>query len=77
MKTAISIPDDVFDVAEATAKRLKMTRSALYTAAIVDFVKAHKKDQVRSALDNIYSSEISSVDEPLAKLQRKAVREQW
>ena len=77
MKTAISVPDDVFEEADATAKRLNMSRSALYTAAIIDFVKTHKANKVRFLLDEVYADETSEVDFSLAQLQQKAAREQW
>ena len=40
MKTAISIPDDVFREAERAAKRLGMSRSELFSRAAVEFLKA-------------------------------------
>lgn len=51
MKTAVSIPDEVFKKAEAAAKRLKMSRSELYTRAIDAFVDASSADAVTDAMD--------------------------
>jgi len=39
MKTAISLPDDVFEEAERLASRLKVSRSELYAQALQDFVR--------------------------------------
>ena len=49
MKTAISIPDDVFAEAEETAQRLGVSRSGLYTRAIAEFVERHRGLGVREA----------------------------
>lgn len=46
MKTAVSIPDEVFEKAEAAAKRLKMSRSELYARAVDAYVDAHSADAV-------------------------------
>jgi len=41
MKTAVSVPDEVFDEAEHLAKRLKISRSELYAKALAEFVSRH------------------------------------
>ena len=38
MKTAISLPDELFEEAESLASRLGMSRSGLYAAALEDFM---------------------------------------
>lgn len=42
MKTAVSISDPVFQNAEQLAKRLKMSRSRLYAAAVAEYVNRHR-----------------------------------
>ena len=46
MKTAVSIPDDVFEKGEKAAKRLKMSRSELYAKAVEAYVDAHMPDAI-------------------------------
>lgn len=41
MKTAISLPDDVFRAVDACAKRLRLTRSGLLAAAAREFIARH------------------------------------
>ena len=77
MKTAISIPDDIFTFAEQFAKRQHLSRSELYTRAVSEYVEEHKTMQVREKLDEIYSTESSKPDLTLAQLQSNAVREEW
>jgi metal-responsive CopG/Arc/MetJ family transcriptional regulator len=78
MKTAISIPDPVFDSAEALAKKLKISRSQLYTKAVEEFVTTHTATSVRETLDRVYGSEPSSVDPSVAKAQSATItHEDW
>jgi len=51
MKTAVSIPDDVFEDAERLASRLRTSRSQLYARALAEFVARHDDDQVTSLMD--------------------------
>lgn len=51
MKTAISIPDDVFGDAEMLARELKQSRSQLYSRAVREYVARHSSDSVTAALD--------------------------
>ena len=53
MKTAISIPDDLFDDAEKLARALKKSRSRLYRDAVREYVARHSADQVTEALDRV------------------------
>lgn len=51
MKTAVSIPDDVFREADTAAQRLGWTRSQLYAHAVREFLNAEGDDPVTAALD--------------------------
>lgn len=53
MKTAVSVPDDVFDRAEALAKRLRVNRSQLFTRALAEFVARHASEDVTDGLDRV------------------------
>lgn len=53
MKTAISIPDDVFNDAERLARELKQSRSQLYSRAVREYVARHSADSVTAALDAV------------------------
>ena len=78
MKTAISIPDSLFHIAETTAERMGMSRSELYRHALENYIQAHRHDGVRESLDAVYSEEPSRVDEVLAEMQQVSLpREDW
>lgn len=59
MKTAISIPDDVFRRAERLAKRRKVSRSELYTAALIRLLEAEPKEDVTRAYDSAFADDHS------------------
>ena len=69
MKTAISIPDPIFQAAEEAAARLSMSRSQLYTKAVAAFVELHAPTDVTQQLDQVYGENPSAVDPLLANLQ--------
>jgi hypothetical protein len=55
VKTAVSIPDDVFECAEQLAARLGLNRSQLYTRALESFVAHADGDDVTADLDRSYA----------------------
>lgn len=63
MKTAVSLPDDVFERAEILAKRAHQSRSALYVAALREYVARHAPDDVIESLNRVYSGAPAPADE--------------
>ncbi|MEK6721361.1 MAG: ribbon-helix-helix protein, CopG family [Chloroflexota bacterium] len=53
MKTAVSVPDDVFQRAERLARREGRSRSEVYSAALREYVARHSPDEVADALDRV------------------------
>jgi len=53
MKTAISLPDAIFDEAERVARRLKKTRSQLYREAVTEYLARRDPDAVTEAMDRV------------------------
>ena len=47
MKTAISIPGNVFTLADRFAKRMRMSRSELYTHAVQEYLDEHRHARVK------------------------------
>ena len=66
MKTAVSIPDPVFRNAEQLAKKMKVSRSRLYSVAVADFVKRYRAADVTDQLNAVYRDSASSLDETVA-----------
>ena len=80
MKTAVSIPDRVFESAEKLAARLGVSRSQLYAKALASLVEKHREDLITSRLNEVYGpgGEESSLDRKVSNLQsRSLAREKW
>jgi metal-responsive CopG/Arc/MetJ family transcriptional regulator len=78
MKTAVSIPDEVFQEAERLAAELKSSRSQLYSRAVREFIARHSADRITVALDAVCATESESdSDFALAASERTLQRSQW
>lgn len=53
MKTAISLPDEVFHAAEGYAKRVRKSRSQLYAEALAEYLARHAPDEVTEAMNRV------------------------
>jgi predicted transcriptional regulator len=62
MKTAVSVPDDVFEGAERLAHREGRSRSEVYSAALREYVARHAPDEVVDALDRVVTDVGEGVD---------------
>ncbi len=69
MKTAISIPDPLFQAAEELAQRLELSRSQLYSKAVEFFVRSHRQEGITEALNRVYAEESSELDSGWAAIQ--------
>jgi len=78
MKTAISIPDNIFQAAENMAHHLEISRSELFTTAISEYMKNNKRKDITKSLNQVYSIENSTLDEKLATMQSLSLeQENW
>ncbi len=78
MKTAISIPDPIFEQAERAAKEFKMSRSELYTTALREFLSEKQTAHITERLNQVYGGESSTLDPTLAKMQTSSLPlEKW
>jgi metal-responsive CopG/Arc/MetJ family transcriptional regulator len=80
MKTAISIPDSLFDAAEKLAKRLGVSRSELYQRAVRSFLQHNKQEGITESLNVIYEKkdDRAGLDPVLEHLQGASIaREEW
>ena len=53
MKTAVSVPDDLFAQADRLAKHSRRSRSEVYSAALREYVARHAPDEVTAGLDAV------------------------
>ena len=77
MKTAISIPDDVFTEADRLAAKLNQSRSQLYSRAVREYVARHSSDDVTSALDAVYAEAEADATFATSAGRRALGRSEW
>jgi predicted transcriptional regulator len=78
MKTAISLPDDLFRQAEAFARKRRVSRSRLYAEALSEFLDRRRTSNITQRLDAIYSKTPAKLDQTLNSAQLKSLaRDSW
>jgi len=78
MKTAVSIPDQVFAEAERLARRLNTSRSQLYAKALTEFINRHSDDPITAAMNRVIEAVDSDDDEFSREASRKTLeRVEW
>ena len=55
MKTAVSLPDQLYEEAERTAQSLGIPRSQLFAKALEEFIATHKRKNITERLNQVYS----------------------
>jgi predicted transcriptional regulator len=53
MKTAVSVPDELFARVDGLARRWRRSRSEVYSAALREYVARHAPDEIADALDRV------------------------
>ncbi len=78
MKTAISLPDKLFQLAEETAKKLGISRSKLFSYAIEEYIQINNPQDITEKLNLIYSKEESKIDCIIQEMQSFSIpQEKW
>jgi predicted transcriptional regulator len=60
MKTAVSVPDDLFAQVDRLARRSRRSRSEVYSAALREYLARHAPDEVTAGLD----AALAELDQP-------------
>jgi hypothetical protein len=71
MKTAISIPDDVFREVERATKKLGISRSELFTRAVREFLFTQRSDAIKQSYDEAFGP---APEDDSTPLRREAAR---
>jgi metal-responsive CopG/Arc/MetJ family transcriptional regulator len=74
MKTAISIPDDLFAGAERLARKTKKSRSQLFSEAVREYIARHASDDVTDAMDRV-CAKVGNTHDEFASLAARRVLE--
>ena len=76
MKTAISMPDELFAQTEKFAKRHRLTRSALVSKAVEEYLRKRQSNEITAQLNALYATVDSSLDPALARMQDEVFRKE-
>jgi predicted transcriptional regulator len=74
MKTAISIPQEIFLQAERLARRLRKSRSQLYAEAIAEYLRRRDPDEVTHAIDEALEALPNGEADFVAEAARRTLR---
>ena len=78
MKTAVSIPDDVFEQSERLARSTRKSRSQFYADALREYVARHAPEEVTDRMEQACAEFDEPVDEFVsAATGRILARSEW
>lgn len=78
MKTAISIPQDIWESAERLARRTKKSRSRLFSDAVREYVARHAPEDVTEAMNRV-CAEVGDMKDPFVSSAARRIleRSEW
>jgi metal-responsive CopG/Arc/MetJ family transcriptional regulator len=74
MKTAISVPDEIFEDADALAARLGKSRSQLYSEAMAEYLTRHDPETVTERMDRALNA-IAEPEDPFVTETTRSILE--
>ena len=73
MKTAISLPDDLFARAERTANQLGIPRSQLFARAVYEYLSRHDPESITTRINESLEHENAGLDAALTNMQFETI----
>ena len=78
MKTAISIPDPLFQRAEKFARSRRVSRSQLFADALREYLERHDPDAITAQMNAVCSEVDTRLAPELSEAARRALeRNEW
>ena len=78
MKTAVSIPDDIFERAERLASQEQRSRSEVYATALDEYLARHVREEVTDTMNRVCDKVGENDDAFLAVAGRRVLdRVEW
>jgi len=78
MKAVVSIPDEIFQAADRLARRMRKSRSELYSGALFEYVSRHSSDEATEAMNAALSEIGGAGDTFITTAARKELeRVEW
>ena len=78
MKTAISVPNDVFELSERLAKKLKVSRSKIFAMGVKKLGEEYDKEDIVARINAVCEKVDTSLD-PFWKEKQSRIlsKEKW
>jgi metal-responsive CopG/Arc/MetJ family transcriptional regulator len=78
MKTAISLPDDLYLEADVVADRIGVSRSQLYATALAEYLAKFRSEDLTAQLNAVYAADAGASDAALRRAARTSLgRTAW
>jgi hypothetical protein len=78
MKTAISVSDEVFELSEKLAKKLKVSRSKIFAMGVKKLAEEHDEDKITERLNEFYDKEKAEIDPVVMKMATLSLpKDEW
>ena len=78
MKTAISVPDDVFQLSEKLARKLKVSRSKIFAMGVKRLAEEHDEGEITARLNEFYADEKAEIDPVIMKMAALSLpKDEW
>jgi metal-responsive CopG/Arc/MetJ family transcriptional regulator len=78
MRTAVSIPDDLYQAAERLARRTKKSRSRLFSDALREYLAHHAPEEVTEAMNRACAEAGEAKDAFVSSAARRILkRSEW
>jgi metal-responsive CopG/Arc/MetJ family transcriptional regulator len=78
MKTAVSIPDPIFETADQLAKELGISRSELYARALEELIRNRQREHITASINATLASLEPESQEFLDRASRDSfARNEW
>ncbi len=76
MKTAISVPDNLFQQIEEVSKKMGISRSRLFSMAIQEFLQHYYAENVTIKLNEVYKKGEGNIENDIDKMQALTIQEE-
>ena len=80
VKTAISMPESLFEQANAIAKELKIPRSRFFALATEAYIRQYQNEKLLEAINNAYAEpteEETILQQEMRRKHRNLVADEW
>lgn len=78
MKTAISVPDEIFQLSERLAKKLEISRSAVFALGVKKLGEEFDDEEITRNLNDYYSKKRAELDPVIVQMAALSLpKEEW